>query len=183
MSLLKDIMDYTNAMSVYVAKIQYWRAIRAEAGDIFKTQARGALTFLQYLNSYLSSRTLWQSWSPAGVLEASQRLNVPPSKIACTNNHLESFNGRIKGKYYRPYQHSGRLPRIDVWILLLVTKVMLDFFREQQERQALTDHYANLCILAPLDSTAIATPSDSDLSNHSTLFDLDYVENGWMSWK
>jgi hypothetical protein len=90
------------------------------------------------------NHAFWQSWSPAGAVLASQHLGIPISQIARTNNHLESFNGRIKGKYYKPYQHSGRLPHIDVWVLLVVTAVMPDFFKERHEKQALSEHYTAL---------------------------------------
>ena len=109
-----------------------------------QSQAKGALTFLQYLHGYLGNEEYWLSWSLAGVHVASQLLEVPVSRVARTNNHLESFNGRIKGRYYKPYQHSGHLPQIDVWILLIVTAVMPDFFKECREKQALKDHYAVL---------------------------------------
>lgn len=144
MKLLKDIPDYTDAIALYNIEIQYWKQLQAKRDKISRSQAKGALTYLQYLNSYLQSEEYWKSWSPAGAIIASQLLGVPVLCIACTNNHLESFNGRIKGKYYKPYQHSGRLPRIDTWILLIVTAVMPDFFKEREEKQALRDHYANL---------------------------------------
>jgi len=71
----------------------------------------------------------------AGAIEADWILSVPVTKIVHTNNALESFNGYIKGKYYKPYQHSGQLPRINIWILLLVTAVMPDFFKERKKKE------------------------------------------------
>ena len=130
MKLLKDIPDYTDAITLYNTEIQYWNSLQAKHDKISRLQAKGALAYLQYLNSYLQHEEYWKSWSPAGAIIASQILGVPVLRIARTNNHLESFNGRIKGKYYKPYQHSGRLPRIDTWILLIVTAVMPDFFKE-----------------------------------------------------
>jgi len=66
-----------------------------------------------------------------------------------------------------------------------VTKVMPDFFRERQERQALIDHYANLRVLDSLHSVT-TTPTNSDLSgslppvNHCDCIEewLKELENG-----
>ena len=50
-------------------------------------------------------------------------LGVSEQFLPRTTNHLESFNHRIKSRYFASYQHSGRLPCIDVWVLVLITKV------------------------------------------------------------
>jgi hypothetical protein len=169
MRLLKDITNYEEAISAYDMEVLYWKSTTGN-------KAKGAMAFLKYLRSYLCDTAIWKSWSPAGAIEASERSGRPVSEIARTNNHLESFNGRIKGKYYKPYQHSGRLPRIDVWILVTVTKVMPDFFREQQERQALAGHYAALRTLLPSDSVTTKDPEPN--VSGSVVFDAGCYSSG-----
>ena len=186
MKLLKDISDYNDAIALYNVEIHYWKLQQAKRDKICRSQAKGALAFLQYLNSYLGNKAYWQSWSPAGAIIASQFLGIPVQRVARTNNHLESFNGRIKGKYYKPYQHSGRLPRIDVWVLLAVTTVMPDFFKEQHERQALRDHYANLWHVAVATSTSSSSRvpgcgSESGMTTNNSISLDDTTIQGWLT--
>ena len=46
-----------------------------------------------------------------GLIRAAELLGIDPE---LTNSFLESYNGRIKGKYFEPYQHGGRLPHLDI---------------------------------------------------------------------
>ena len=117
-----------------------------------KKASKGGLAFLAYLKTYLNIQGFWLSWSRAGTLEAAWRLKVPVESIARTTNHLESFNGRIKGKWFAPYIHSGRLPRIDHWILTMITKVMPRFFQERTERRQQHDYYLAMRYTAPVRS-------------------------------
>ena len=172
--LVKEISAYEEATAAYRSEILYWKSART-------SQRKGALAFLKYLKGYLSNVAMWQAWSPAGAIEASQRLGLPLSRVAQTNNHLELFNGRLKGKYYKPYQHSGRLPRIDVWILLIVTHVMPDFFQEQRERQELSDYYATLHVLHPDHEPVppgMASPSTPDIKIWINELENDLAEDG-----
>jgi len=74
---------------------------------------------------YVKMKDFWRAWSPAGFLEAAKLLDISEEFLPHTTNHLESFNHCIKSCYFASYQHSGRLPRIDVWVLVLITKVLL----------------------------------------------------------
>jgi hypothetical protein len=114
MELLKEIIDHDCALARVTEEIKHWERIGRKRDVLSKCQSKAALDFLSYLNTYVENEAYWLSWSPAGAIEAARLLNIPVSRIARTNNPLESFNGRIKGKYYKPYQHSGRLPRIDM---------------------------------------------------------------------
>ena len=80
-------------------------------------------------------------------MDAAYQLKIPVSKIARTNNALESFNGHIKNHYFEPYEHSGRLPWIDTWILVLITKVIPDFFQKLYRSQNMKNYYASLRII------------------------------------
>ncbi|KAG6373981.1 hypothetical protein JVT61DRAFT_4611 [Boletus reticuloceps] len=64
-------------------------------------------------------------------------------------NHLKSFNGRIKQWFFGPYQHSGRLPHIDVWIFTLIVKVIPTFFQELHARTAKEDYLLQMRKVAP----------------------------------
>ncbi|KAF4581688.1 hypothetical protein EYR40_002700 [Pleurotus pulmonarius] len=120
--------------------------------------------------SWLSLRL---SWSPAGVNKAAEILGINPQHVARTTNHLESFNGRIKGKYFEPYQRSGRLPRLDAWVLLYVTRVIPDFFTEYAERRnfATYQDYVQHAPSSP-PSDAFCLHLDSPASPHGLTDDV-----------
>ena len=147
MDLLKEISEHAAAMKRFTEEVDHWKKVGRKRDASSKCQGLAALDFLSYIKTYIENEAYWISWSPAGAIEAARRLKVPVSRTARTTNPLESFNGRIKGKYYKPYQHSGRLPRIDVWILLLVTAVMPDFFKERENKKELNEFYASKRIL------------------------------------
>jgi len=170
--LLKEITEHHTALARYHEEISHWKKFSHKRNASSKSQAASALAFLAYLSSYVENKAYWVSWSLGGAIEASKRFKTPIQQIARTTNPLESFNGCIKGKYFHPYQHSGRLPRIDVWILLLVTTVMPDFFKEKREKNEINDFYASKHILTSKNPTATPPPlscqsssfSDSDIS-------------------
>ncbi|TFK60149.1 hypothetical protein BDN72DRAFT_779776, partial [Pluteus cervinus] len=126
--LIRKMMTYPDALARYQTEIDYFTALKRNRTALPKKQGTAALRFLAYFKSYIQPEAIWKAWSLAGALEASEQLGIPLEKIARTTNHLESFNGRIKGTYFKPYQHSGRLPRIDLWVFLTVTNIMPDFF-------------------------------------------------------
>jgi hypothetical protein len=140
MRLLKDITTHEEALAAYNTELGYFTGLSKSKDTIQKKQGQGGLSFLTYLQSYLKVRDFWRSWSVAGAMEAAKRMDVPLSRIARTTNHLESFNGRLKGKYFAPYLRSGRLPRIDLWIHILITEALPTFFAEWAERRDLKDY-------------------------------------------
>jgi hypothetical protein len=142
MHLLKDITDYPTAISAYNLELAFFRTLgHKRNSQLDQKKSKGGLAFLAYLKTYLNVRSFWMSWSKAGVLEAARTLNIPVKDIPRTNNHLESFNGRAKKKYLAAYEHSGRLPRLDAWIMIILTRVMVDFFDEYDERRMLSEYY------------------------------------------
>ena len=144
MWLLKEITSYSDAIQAYNNQIVHFQQLGKKDDRISKLQSRGVLAFLHYLNSYLHVPSLWFAWSMGGIIEAASHLKVPVHDIPCTNNHLESFNGRIKLKYFEMYMHGGRLPCIDLWVLLIVTKVIPDFFQEWADHQVQQAYYVNM---------------------------------------
>ncbi|KAI0700325.1 hypothetical protein BC835DRAFT_1412129 [Cytidiella melzeri] len=103
-------------------------------------KAQGALLFLIYLQDYLKERAFWRSWSAASAEEASAHLHIPANTVICTTNHLKSFNGRLKHKYFQLYLKCGRLPRIDVYVLMLVKEVVPFILKEREERDSMNSY-------------------------------------------
>jgi hypothetical protein len=158
MLVLKDITVYEEALTAYNKELKYFRSLgTAHNSQINKKKSKGGLAFLAYFKNYLAVRSFWMSWSKAGVIEAARRLGLPVSKIPRTTNHLESFNGRLKGKYYEAYHRSGRLPRIDTWVHVLLSNVMPDFFAEVDELESREDYYHAMRFAPP----AVRGPEDA----------------------
>ncbi|KAJ6557679.1 hypothetical protein B0H19DRAFT_946319, partial [Mycena capillaripes] len=149
MRLLKEITDYDEAIREYNEQVLYFKNLGKSRDSTAMAQSKGALAFLTYLQGYLKAREFWLSWSLAGVQEAAKKMAVPVSHIARRTNPLESFNGRLKGVYFAPYMHSGRLPRIDYWILTMITKVIPDFLERWAEKRERKDYYTNMRTAAP----------------------------------
>lgn len=135
--LINNITNYRDAITAYnVTVINY--CINADSPDaIAQKQAQGALAFLAYLSGYLKNKSYWRMWSAAGSVAASARLHTTPDQVARTTNHLEFFNGRIKCKFFGPYMLSSRLPRLNVYTLVLIKKVMPQFFDELRTNYSL----------------------------------------------
>lgn len=142
--LLKEITDYNQAVTAYNDEVVHFRQMAESTIEIPKKQAQGALSFLTYLQDYLKDYTFWRTWSAASAVEAAARLNIPINTIPRTTNHLESFNGRLKHKYFQPYLKSGRLPRIDVYVLTLVKDVIPTILAERIERQTIENYRQSL---------------------------------------
>ena len=121
MQLLKEITTYPEAITAYNNQITFFKQLGCKDDRISKLQSKAVLSFLHYLNSYLRIQSLWLAWSMGGIIEAASHLKIPVDDIPHTNNHLESFNGHIKLKYFDMYMHSRWLPHIDLWVLLVIT--------------------------------------------------------------
>ncbi|KAJ7165212.1 hypothetical protein C8R46DRAFT_901169 [Mycena filopes] len=125
MRQLKEICNYEEAIAAYTSELAYLKSLAKKGDNLSKLQAKGGMAFLAYFQSYLRVCVFWESWSLAGVMEAARRMGVPFSVIARTTNHLESFNGRLKGKFLTQHLKSGRLPCVDLWILHVATATMI----------------------------------------------------------
>jgi hypothetical protein len=169
--LLKDITKFEDAIAHYNKHLDYFTKLGEQTDTISKKKSQGGLAFLSYFQSYLRLREFWVAWSPAGVLEASRILHVEPDQVPRTTNHLESFNSRIKHRYFGAYQHSGRLPRIDVWIVILITKVIPAFFQELEVKEAKAEYFRAMQLapshnhnLSIMIDTSTSTSCDPDKS-------------------
>jgi hypothetical protein len=173
MQQLKHITEYSNAIATYNVELEYfWSLSNSSSTTLDKARSKGGLAFLGYFKSYLALQGFWKSWSRAGIIEAARILQKPIDSIPHTTNHLESFNGRVKKKYFDAYQHSGRLPRLDAWVLLLGTWVIPDFFAEYDGHRKTEDYYETMRFapatssdLSPAGSlSSSATSSRSEIS-------------------
>ncbi|KIJ16187.1 hypothetical protein PAXINDRAFT_11227 [Paxillus involutus ATCC 200175] len=143
MKLLKDITIYETAVTLYNKELQYFKNAMDNTHDpLVKARAKGGLAFFAYFQDYLKSQAWWLSWSPGGVIEAARRMNIHPDRVAKTTNHLESFNGCLKQKFFGPYYHNGRLPRLDLWVMILITQVLPDFFNRRDNQCVLAEYHA-----------------------------------------
>jgi hypothetical protein len=119
-------------VTVLVAEITLYKSLCND-------EALFAPPALQFTNH---SKPLDKSWTPrVRPLSFTNHLGIPENQVPHTTNHLESFNGRIKNKFFAQYQHGGRLPRIDVWILVLIMKVIPTFFTELADHDIQMEHY------------------------------------------
>lgn len=84
--------------------------------------------FIAYINRHWMSQTMWHSWSERGRSDAATVMKVPPEKVVRTTNHLESFNGSLKGRYLPQYERSGKRVRPDVFIRRAVHDIIPHIF-------------------------------------------------------
>lgn len=71
---------------------------------------------------------MWRSWSKKGHMDTAAAMGVPVETIIRTSNHLESFNGKLKGAEIAQWQHSGRRLRFDVLTYHLVIDILPRIF-------------------------------------------------------
>ncbi|HEV7736391.1 MAG TPA: hypothetical protein VGO47_03330, partial [Chlamydiales bacterium] len=94
--------------------------------------AQAGITYNTYLGSTWMAEPLWRSWSQAGRLLGSMRLNIPVDKIVTTTNYLEAFNGVLKQKFIGQLQKGGRWLRFDLLIFLLIKQILPSIFIQRQ---------------------------------------------------
>ncbi|KAJ7803976.1 hypothetical protein B0H14DRAFT_3776063 [Mycena olivaceomarginata] len=130
MCLLKEETVHSEAMKAYKAEITYFKRLGRKRDPLSKIHSSAALAFLGYLSDYVG-KAKWTAYSLAGTIEAARILGVPVDSLPRTLNHLEGFNGCIKGPMYAAYRHNGHLPWIDVWIHASITTVISAFFEKR----------------------------------------------------
>ncbi|KAG1746910.1 hypothetical protein EDB19DRAFT_1826291 [Suillus lakei] len=187
-AVFPDITKFEDAIAHYNKHLDYFTKLGEQMDTILKKKSQSGLAFLSYFQSYLSLHEFWVAWSPAGVLEASQILHVEPNQVPHTTNHLESFNSQIKHCYFGAYQHSGQLPCIDVWIIILITKVIPAFFQELEVKEAKAEYFHAMQLalshnhdLSIMIDTSTLTSCDPDESFIPSDAELNAVElfNAW----
>jgi hypothetical protein len=161
--LLKEVTDYNEAVTAHEAEIAHWTSVKHKRAKIHKAQAASVLNFLAYLNDYLKEKALWLQWSKAGAIVAAERRGVSVSSIARTNNHLELHNGHIKGKYFKPFTHGGRLPRLDYWVQTLVLSVIPEFYTRLADKHKLSDYRTAMHCALPTESSSAELDSEIEI--------------------
>jgi hypothetical protein len=112
-----------------------------ERGDHGEIAEKGISHLKDYLLDYWTSESLWRSWSDFGRRVAALILNCPLEGVLPTTNHLESFNGLLKRKHLRRWQHGGRRLRLDVLLQLLVSRVLPSIFQQRQMEKRAQQHW------------------------------------------
>ncbi|EPQ56931.1 hypothetical protein GLOTRDRAFT_127317 [Gloeophyllum trabeum ATCC 11539] len=97
--------------------------------------AEAGRQYLDYLSTNWMPKALWQGWSLKARMVASSKLGIPVESGVTTTNHLESFNGVLKGKYIPQWQHSGVRLRFDFLIHILITRILPEIFTTRRHRQ------------------------------------------------
>jgi hypothetical protein len=170
---LKEVTDYNEAVAAHEAEIAHWSSIKRKRAKIAKAQASSALNFLAYLNDYLKEEALWLQWSKAGAIHAAECNGVSVDSIARTNNHLESHNGHIKGKYFESFTHGGRLPRLDHWVQTIVTTVIPEFFEKLADERKQIDYRSAMRCGVPAAPISAERKSEIELLSAHVLADAD----------
>ena len=97
--------------------------------------AAKAIEHLTYLDSYWTTDALWHCWSDYGRKIASGLLKCPFEGVLPTTNHLESFNGVLKRKHLAQWQNGGHRVRLDLLVMLLVTRILPSIFLQRKLQQ------------------------------------------------
>jgi hypothetical protein len=92
---------------------------------------KGLKHLQEYLLGYWTTEILWRSWSDFGRQVAAKILGCPFEGVLPTTNHLESFNGLLKRKHLRRWQHGGCRLRLNVLLKLLIMKVLPSIFEQR----------------------------------------------------
>jgi hypothetical protein len=150
-------------VTAHEAEIAHWTSVKCKRAKIHKAQAASALNFLVYLNDYLKEKVLWLQWSKAGTIVAAEHRGVSVSSIAWTNNHLESHNRHIKGKYFKPFTHGGRLLRLDYWVQMLILLVIPEFYTRLANKHKLSDYQTAMCCALPTESSLAELDSEIEI--------------------
>ncbi|PCH35933.1 hypothetical protein WOLCODRAFT_20228 [Wolfiporia cocos MD-104 SS10] len=158
--LLEEIDIYEDAIAAFNQEVQYYKTAQFDQNILMKSQAKGALPFLAYLQSYSKYRSFWLSWSVAGAQEAECRLNIPVDQVHRTTNSLESFQGHLKNNYFGSCLCSGCLLRLDLWLIILV---LPKFFQTQNERHARANFYKSKRQALPNQGGRSSTPTSSEI--------------------
>jgi hypothetical protein len=92
--------------------------------------------FTAFLLGYWTTDTLFKSWSDYCRRTAAQVLKCPIKGVMPMTNHIESFNGLLKWKHLKRWQHGGKRLQINVLLQLLITKVLPSIFERHARQRA-----------------------------------------------
>ncbi|KAJ7882994.1 hypothetical protein B0H14DRAFT_3751587 [Mycena olivaceomarginata] len=168
MHLLKEETVHSEAVKAYKAEITYFKRLGRKRDPLSKIQSSAALAFLGHLSDYVGE-VKWTAYSLAGTIEAARVLGVPVDSLPRTSNHLEGFNGCIKGPMYAAYRHNGHLLRIDVWVHAPITTVIPAFFEKRRSRVVVSNYYSDLRTLKKSKPSSTHSPTSPSSTTSPTL--------------
>jgi hypothetical protein len=132
--LLVHTMTIEDAREIINKETEILKTMKDD-GEHEDAAMKGIIHLKEYLLDYWTTDSLWQGWSDFGQRMAASILKCPFEGVLPTTNHLESFNGLLKRKHLRRWQHGGRRLRLDVLLKLLVTKVLPAIFEQRKMEQ------------------------------------------------
>ncbi|KAJ3729336.1 hypothetical protein C8R42DRAFT_558864, partial [Lentinula raphanica] len=127
---LVESTDYAAALDLIQAEQSFY-AGSTEREDI-RSIAEAAQKHLRYLLDYWMPENMWHSWSACGRHAAAGRIGISVPEMIPTTNHLESFNCILKRKFIGSWLRTGKRLRIDLLILVLITRVLPDIFARRR---------------------------------------------------
>ncbi|GJJ10073.1 hypothetical protein Clacol_004299 [Clathrus columnatus] len=126
---------YETAIALIESERTWLSTAKITATTAYNITIDKALLYINYLSNYWLPEPMWKSWSTFGRMMASQVLNIPLDGVIPTTNHLEAFNGVLKHKYIHQYQKSGRCIRIDILVILLITRILPIIYKQRNIEQ------------------------------------------------
>jgi hypothetical protein len=111
--------------------------------------AKKAITHIDYLDTYWTTDNLWPSWSDYGRTVLASMLGIAVEGVIPTTNHLEAFNGVLKGTHLRRWRKGGRRIRVDVLIHALAVYILPSIFKERRMISEQASRIAALVRLLP----------------------------------
>ena len=121
---LNDTLEYSDAIDDFNQQISHFKPLARSRFSTSRNVSAASLDFLRDHGVYLRTREVWSTWSAAGVLVAADLLSVPRGKIARTVDCLESRDNPPNGVLAARNGRLTRLPRIDYWIVWLITDLV-----------------------------------------------------------
>ncbi|KAG8869638.1 hypothetical protein FRB97_000915 [Tulasnella sp. 331] len=100
-----------------------------------KASSEAAVKYLDYLEGYWLSFSLWGSWSLAGRLRAAKAMNRAVEGVLPTTNHLESFNRVLKRGYIRQSEKGGKRLHFDVFFHYLISSIIPAIFEARHHEK------------------------------------------------
>ncbi|KAJ6452842.1 hypothetical protein C8R45DRAFT_764927, partial [Mycena sanguinolenta] len=111
--------------------------------------ANKAIAHIDYLDTYWTTDNLWPSWSDYGRTVLASMLGIAVEGVIPTTNHLEAFNGVLKGTHLRRWRKGGRRIRVDVLIYALAVHILPSILKERRMIREQASRIAALVRLLP----------------------------------
>ncbi|KAJ3752812.1 hypothetical protein EV360DRAFT_88385 [Lentinula raphanica] len=123
-------MEHAAALALIRAEQVFYSSLAEQ--EETRSIAEAAQKYLNYLLDYWMSQNLWHSWSECGRRVAAARIGVSVHDMIPTTNHLESFNCILKRKFICSWLRMGKRLRVDMLILILITRILPDIFARRR---------------------------------------------------